>query len=166
MNNNFFIGKMTGNWIVQSTNYSLLNYYKSTDTFINKVKWHNINSNNNDINNLLFHFNRDYTLHNASLYDVEYIKNGISQRVYYILIYNIKSNPSYILKFNSKFDLINKFTIKDVHENYLFTISKVQNITIVEKIYFLHQNLKVIKSIIKKNNQCIGLSFSSEIRIS
>jgi len=45
-------------------------------------------------------------------------------------------------------------------------VSIRENITITEKIYFLNSNLKVIKTIVKKDKKDIAISFSSEIRIS
>lgn len=166
MDDTFFINKMTGNWIVQSTNYSLLKHDKSTNTFLNQVKWSNLNYDHNKINNLVSSFNKNSILHKTSIYNIESTKNGFTQKEYCTLIYNKTSSKAYILKFNYNFNLIRKFVIRDINRNYLFITSTTNNITIIEKIYFFHNNLKVIKSIIKKNNKCIGISFSSEIRIS
>lgn len=166
MNNTFFISKMTGHWIVQSTYYSLLRHHKLTETFLNQVKWDYFHSSNIDINSLLANFNQGSILYKASLYSIKCIKNSLNQQMYCVLIYNKMSNKSFILKLNSEFNLTNKCIIKNIDQNYLHITSTMKNITVIEKIYFFHHNLKVTKSIIKKDNKCIGISFSSEIRIS
>jgi len=100
------------------------------------------------------------------IYCIEYKnKNNLIQKQY-LLIFHNKDDQIILFKFNHKFEYLNKFTVSTSSKKYLSIVSKNKNITIIEKIYFLNNNLKVIKTIVKKHEKDIAVSFSSEIRIS
>lgn len=166
MDVDIFTHKMTGRWVAQSTNYSLMDNYTLFNTFRNQVTWTYIKNHEKYMNFLLPKLQIEYIIDRIDLYSITFKDNNYSQRKYYVGLLKQKSNQFHLLKFNDKFDVINKFIIQDYSRNYLSLISYINNITVLQKIYFLNNNVKVIKSIAKKYNQYMGTYFSSEIRIS
>jgi len=166
MNSEFLASKIEGNWIIQSTTYSLLK--NRILTFSNEINWKPVkNKNSNSLVKLLSQKMIDtYNPNNSSIYIVESKNNTKIEKFYKFFLYNEKLNKGNLLKFNNSGNLLSKseFTYKS---NQQLCINHNNNgLSVNENIYFIDQNLKIVKSIIKKNKQCIGISFSSEIKIS
>lgn len=166
MDHNFFIKQMTGNWFVQNTKYSLLKKRELTDTFATQIKWTRIQNKDKYFGLAAIGISDYNILSSLNLYCIQLSDSDFLQNSYIILVINSTSGQDYILKYNHKFNFINKFTVTYCSKNYLSMTAKIKEFTITEKIYFLHNNLKITKSIIRRKDQCIGTSFSSEIRIS
>lgn len=166
MNHHLFIDNVTGNWIIQSSNYSLLVNNNLSYQYINKVTWTYIQEYDDYINLLLPNISEEDSLSNFKLYTVEYTCNTFKHYKYYVLFLYEQSQLLCLLKFNSQFTLINKFKINFCSECTLHMIAHNNGITIIEKIYYINSNLRVTKVIIQKNGDNIGTTFSSEIRIS
>ena len=169
MNYNIFTNQMTGKWIAQSTNYYLRqNNNTIPQTFVNQVQWTCLQNYKDYIDILTQSFLITGMKSLISLYYVEFTDSRDFQEAYYIVCLQGSSNQMCLLKFNKKFDFINKFILQDCSKNYFSVFSQINNsdITIIQKIYFLNNNVKMTRSIIKKYNQYIATSFSSAIRIS
>lgn len=165
-NHNLFTEQIIGTWIVQSTNYYTLQGGKFTDRFTSKVKYTPITNYEQYINHIEPNLSVTYDNNNIKLYYVEYQINQLIKNPYYILILNPKFQKTSIYKFDYKFNITSQFIVECYSENYLSIISKNNSINIIEKIFFLTNNLKAIKSIIKKDDKHVSISYSSEIRIS
>ena len=166
MNYDFFCNKMTGNWIVQSTNYSYSpGSFEFTDTVINYTKWTHIKDYGQDLSLILNNLNIQETTSNTKLYCIQY-QNDSAYNKHYVLLVQQGANKACMLKFNYKLDLVNKFTIKSCSERCLYIVSKIDSFTFDQKIYFLNNNLKLVKSVVKRQAECVSTSFSSEIKIS
>jgi hypothetical protein len=167
MKDSFFAREITGNWITQSTYYFLINSQnKRLKTITNHVKWRDISQDQKFINFIEFTLQKEKQFTIISLYKTELISNLSSRQIYYMAFVRQISNEIQLLKFNEAFDLIKTSTVIDYSDNHLSLISQIKSFVIIEKIYILNKNVKVIKSVVKKNNQCIATSFSSEIKIS
>ena len=166
MNIDLFTKQMIGNWIIQTTNYSSLKDLSINSTYKNKIKWIDIKDYRPYLHSLLPNLKQEYIIQNIKLYLIELADQNFVQYQYYALLLSDKYNNTFLLKFDVKFQLIIKFAIQDCAENYLSMISEINGLTIINKIYFLNTNLKVIKSIIKNHEKYMATSFSSEIRIS
>lgn len=166
MNYALFNEQMKGNWIVQSTHYSSKKNSEFIEILTNKVKYTNLINTNFYLKLLSKNLNLNYSNKKTEIYCIEFEskKNEINKQ--YLLIFHDNNNQTILLKFNHKFEYLNKFKVQIYSKKYLSIVSKNENITIIEKIYFLNINLKVIKTIIKKQKKTIAISFSSEIRIS
>ena len=166
MDYSFFINQMTGNWVVQSTKYSLLKNQGMIDTFISQVEWIHVSKDNNYFHSVLANLGYQHVSGPPNLYCIGLLNKSSVDNKHNLLLLDSKSKQACILKYNYEFNLTNKFLITHYSRNYISMISNTKNFTIIEKIYFLHDNLKITKSIIKQHQKCIGISFSSEIRIS
>lgn len=166
MNCNIFTSRMKGKWITQSSNYlSLHNKHYASKTLANQIDWIYLSNYDKYINFIeqnIYTGSLDY----FSLYRINYINQKYLHKIHYAVLLKEKEHPAYLLKFNETFNLINRFLIQYYSEDNICLISRIKDVTIIEKIYFLNTNVKVIKSIIKKDNQYIATSFSSEIKIS
>jgi hypothetical protein len=109
--------------------------------------------------------NMQYDIKHVDLYRIESKTSQDLCSVHYVILAHEGAKLSSIIKLDQDFVLLNRFTAHYESSNQLIITSSSNNINIVEKIYFLNQNLKVIKSTVKRSNEYIGTSFSSEIRI-
>lgn len=166
MDVDIFTNQMTGQWIAQSTSYSLLNNSNSSQTFINNFTWAYIENNKKYIDLLLPKLQIEYVTDQAYLYTVEFKGNKYHQNKYYVVLLKQNSDSSVLLKLNYKFQIINRFIVKYCSTKSLSLISYIDQVKVFQQIYFLNKNVKIIKSIVKKKDQNIGTYFSSEIRIS
>jgi len=166
MNYAFFNEQITGNWIVQSTNYSSKQNSNFIEILTNQVIYTHLKNTKFYLKLLSHDFNFNFSTKKIEIYSIEYKNKTNSNNRQYLLICYDQNNKTSLLKFNHNFQYLNKFTVKTSSKKYLSIVSKNNNITIIEKIYFLNNNLKVIKTIVKKHEKDIAISFSSEIRIS
>lgn len=166
MNYNFFTQQMKGQWFIQTTQYSLQKSCELVNKSKDQVNRNYINVNNKDLTQALTSLSKKDQLNSQYLHYIESSNQNINNKHYHTLLLNSNSKYAYILRYDYKFNLNHKFRLISCFENYIIMISKIKNFTIIEKIYFLHKNLRVTKSIIKQKCKCIGTSFSSEIKIS
>lgn len=166
MNENIFTNQMTGKWITQSTHYSILDNVVNYNTYINYINWTYIPNYENYAQYIFSSLQTKNRIHSIFLYKVKYNQINYGIKTYYVTLLEYKFRKAYILKFDERFNLMNKFKIKNHSNNNLYLISQIDDLTILEKIYFLNTNVKIIKSVIQKNKEYIATSFSSEIRIS
>nr|YP_010728804.1 hypothetical protein P6G75_pgp041 [Lithothamnion corallioides]WEA77134.1 hypothetical protein [Lithothamnion corallioides] len=163
MNSRFFMNKIEGNWIIQSTNYSLLK--NTISTSINEVIWKEIQNVNNDIEIIIKNIITKFSINNISIYIIESSNHKRIKKFYKFFLYNEKINKGSILKLNHTGNIVSKASFSYRNNQYFHIKSKYNDFDITENVYFINPNLKIIKSVIKKNETCIGISFSSEIRI-
>ena len=166
MDVDIFTNQMTGQWIAQSTSYSLLNNSDSSQTFINNFTWTYVENNKKYIDLLLPKLHIEHVTDQAYLYIIEFKGNKYHQNKYYVVLLKQNSDSSVLLKLNYEFKIINRFMVKYYSTRSLSLISYINQIKVFQQIYFLNKNVKVIKSFVKKRDQNIGIYFSSEIRIS
>lgn len=165
-NYNLLNEKIIGKWIVQSTNYYKLKEGMFTDKFISQIEYTPIFNHKKCADFIINNLNIKWNHNNIKLYYVKSKSNKFINNKHYILTLTTEQQKQYIYKFDYDFNILNKFLIKYFSENYLYIVSNNNNINTIKKIFFLHNNLKVVKSITKQNNRNINISFSSEIRIS
>nr|QUE29276.1 Ycf58 [Erythrotrichia welwitschii] len=82
-----------------------------------------------------------------------------------IITYSKKGSVGTIYKINKK---SNKIVFKGkfhISSGILKIVTKKKSTTIEETVWFINDNLKLTKSITKKNDHCILISFASEIKI-
>lgn len=162
MNKNCLIGQLAGQWIVQSTNYHLLKNLKYHDLLFNQVQWERVVDYKPYLNKL-----KKYSSNNSiDIYRIKSKSNDAGYIIYYIACMYQGSKLSSIIKLDHDFVFLNQFRVQNQSKDHLTIESLKGDISIVEKIYFLNCNLRVIKSTIQRCNKCIGASFSSEIKIS
>ncbi len=165
MNDDFLISQLAGQWIVQSTSYSLLKH-ADKNIFINQMRWTRIKDCSPYLKCIAQNLEKQDILTSVYLYYIELKNNnGIDCSHYIALVYE-RSRPKLVIKFSRDFVFLNKFIVQSQSNNSLTIMSYDNNIKIVERIYFLNRNLKVVKSTIQKYSTCVGTCFSSEIRIS
>lgn len=161
MHDDFLINRLTGRWIVQSTNYSV-----SANTLINQVECINIKDCSSYFKSTIDNLEKyEKELSGINLYCMQFKDRHDSNSQYYILLIYQASTLKLVMKFNHSFVFLSKFIVQSQSRNCLTIISCDKNIEVIEKIYFLSRNLKIIKSTIQQDNSYIGTSFSSEIRI-
>ena len=164
----FFMDRMVGKWVSQSTYYTSSSNRNSRNIFsktlINQVKWSNVNNNKTIINSIKKQVNKEKIKNHIRLYKIE--SNNNHTFISYIAFFKNQENNLCLVKFNQALQQVNSFIFVKVSNSHLCLISQVYDITILEKIYFLNTNVKLVKSITKKSNKCILTSFSSEIKIS
>ena len=163
---NSFIKRMIGKWIIQSTNYSLLNTNEISCNFVNKMRWHYIQENKECLDKLFKHNHIDLLQKKTLLYSVQLINDNKNNNNYYLALITDQLNQSFLLKFDASFNMINKFFIKKIDEDSLYLSTYVNQFEVLQKIYFLNNNVKLIKVTIRKGSSYIGTLFTSEIRIS
>ena len=164
MESNYFIERMRGEWIIQSTNYPLLNVDKSSCNFINRMRWHYIKNDKKYLYMFCKH-NHINLLQKSQLYSLQLMSNKKNKNHYIVLITD-KLNQSFLLKFDMSFNLINKFFIEKIDKNFLHLSTYINKFEVLQKIYFLNNNVKLIKVTIKKGSYYVGTFFTSEIRVS
>lgn len=161
-----FTKQMTGSWIAQSTYYSPINIRATSCDFVNRIKWLNIKKTVQYLDSLSKKNQIDLSSNNIYLYYIQLSNNIYKDGDYYIILMIDQFNQAYLLKFDISFKLINKFLIKEITENYLCLLTYVNTFQVLQKIYFLNRHVKLIKVTIKNQQNYIGTSFTSEIRIS
>ena len=164
----FSANQLTGNWTVQSMNSSsVLNRSQHKNQFIDRVEWTYVKDSRLSLNLLLKNVRAYYPLLNsAELYLVKSKdSNNASSKHYILLAYHL-SELKLLIKLSDNFTVLDRFFAQGKSSNYLMLRSCDQGVDVIEKIYFLNRNLKVIKSTIRKKNRLLGISFSSEIRTS
>ena len=166
MDPNNFTKQMAGYWIAQSTHYSLIKLNTSSCNFVNKIKWLNIKNPAQYLDSLSKKNQMDLLFKYIHLYYIQLNNNIYKNGYYYIMLMINQFNQAYLVKFDSSFKLINKFLIKEITDDYLCVLTSVNKYQVLQKIYFLNQHLKLIKVTIKDQQNYIGTSFTSEIRIS
>lgn len=165
MDNNCLISKLTGRWIVQSANYSLLRSTDCTKLFLSQIQWIYLEDCSLYFKSVIDDLNIQCNIKHIDLYRIESKTSQDLYSVHYIMLAHEGAELSSIIKLDQDFVVLNRFTAHYESSNQLIVTSSSNNMNIVEKIYFLNQNLKVIKSTVKRYNSYIGTSFSSEIRI-
>lgn len=161
-----FTKQMIGNWIVQSTNYSLINSNTPSCDFVNRIRWLNVKNPIQYLDSFAKENQIDLSSNDIHLYHIQLNDNIYQNEDYYILLMIDQFNQVYLLKFDLSLKLINKFLIEEITENYLCVLTYVNTFQVLHKIYFLNRHVKLIKVTIKNQQNYIGTSFTSEIRIS
>lgn len=167
MHNYNFTSKMNGLWISQSTNYSeLQNHNKILNTFINKIKWTNISIDAKFFSHIRQKLKEEYSKEIISLSQVKFFSTRLEYKLFYVLFSQDKLNNLHLTKFDENLQVINKFSIQIFDSQNICLTSEINSFTLIEKIYFLNEKVKLIKSVIKKRQKYIATYFSSEIKIS
>lgn len=166
MDSNDFTKQMIGTWITQSTYYSSLNIAETSYNFVNRIKWLYLKNHIKYLKLMSKENEVNLLQKNIYLYHIQLNNNRKKNDDYYLTLKIDSSNRAYLLKFDTSFNLINQFFIQEITENYLSLLAYVDNYEVLQKIYFLNQNVKLIKVTIKKQHYYVGTSFTSEIRIS
>ena len=165
-NYNLFSEKIIGQWIVQSTNYYTLKEGIFTDKFISQIEYTPLSNHKKCADFITNKLSIKWDHNNIKLYYVKGKSHQFTTNKYYILILTTEQQKQYLYKLDYKFNILNKFLIEFCSENFISIISSNNNIHTIKKIFFLHNNLKIVKSITKQDNKNLSISFSSEIRIS
>ena len=156
---------LAGRWIIQSTNYSLLLHCKSRNQFVDQVEWVYVQDSKFYLESIKRYLNKQDELSNISLYRLK-SGSGRLHTVHYIACVYIGLKLKMLIKLDQDLIPLNQFIVQSQSSNCLTIMSRKNTMVIVEKIYFLNRNLKVIKSTIQNPDKYIGTTFSSEIRIS
>nr|YP_010337685.1 hypothetical protein MW427_pgp156 [Sahlingia subintegra]UNJ17270.1 hypothetical protein [Sahlingia subintegra] len=153
-----------GNWLTQKTSYNPNSKQHTTSTsktYINKTNSQKIMA-NNEVKDLLLFKN------NIEVYDINSEQEKI--KTYSTIIYinddskTAKSNGKiYKLCHNSKNKIIQGNF--ELDKGVLKILTKKQQLSVEETIWFINNNLKLSKTIVKKNTHCIHISFASDIKI-
>lgn len=163
MDSKFFINKIEGSWIVQNTNYSLIK--NTISTSINRIFWQEIKDTNNKIKIILKNRILKFPIINGNAYIIESSNRKRNENFYKIFVYNEKINKGNILKLNHLGKVISQASFDYKNNQCLHINYQYDDFDIIEKAYFINRNLKIRKSVVTKNQICIGISFSSEIKI-
>ena len=154
-----FIERLLGHWLVQNTIYSLSN--NASNTSVNKISWSIPKDKQKFINSMRKNIDKQYD--QLSLIEIDNCQIKIIK--YILFLYKTKSKTGIILKLNNKFDFLNSSSFYIQSYNTLYLDYNIKNINIIEKLYFINDNLKLIKSTIEQNDQYVTVLFSSEIKI-
>ena len=166
MDNNILVNQITGLWITQSSHYYLQkNSSLFSKTLMNKAKWSDISNNSYYTNILRQKLKKEYKIKSIVLYKIQFLDTNYRNHTQYILLLKDQLDQTYLLKFNQSLAIVNKFIVKESSCDYLCLISHKHNLGIIQRIYFLNKNLKIIKSTVTKSNKYIATFFSSEIKI-
>ena len=161
---NFFTMNL-GNWLTQKTSYnpsSKKHTTSTTKTFIKKIEDHtsilNLLNNNKDENLS--------TINKIQAYNItsEKGRREASSVLTYIEQHDSKSN-GIIYKIGTNKNNQNTIGEFQLIGNVLKILIKHKRFAIEEKIWFINKNLKLTKSIIKREDHCVLISFVSEIKI-
>lgn len=159
--------QMSGLWISQSTNYSLLQKQeKVPNTFTNKIKWTIIPSDKECFKWIKANLRKEDCKNLICLHRVNFSNSQSNYRLYYITLFQDKFDQIHLIKFDKSLHFINKFTIQVLNSNYIYLTSTIDKFTLSERIFFLNDKVKLIKSVIKKQKKYVATYFSSEIKIS
>jgi hypothetical protein len=163
MNKDCLIDQLAGQWIIQSANYSLLKRLESRDLLLNQVQWLQMPNYAQHLEQIKQYYDNNKSV---SICRIRSKNNNGTHTIIHILLLHQGPQLSSIVKLDENFAFLNQSIVQSQSEDQLTIMSSKGNISIVEKIYFLNCNFKVVKSTIQRCNKCIGTSFSSEIRIS
>lgn len=163
MNKDCLMGQLAGQWIIQSANYSLLKCFESRDLLFNQVQWLQMSSYEPQPEQIRQYCDNDDSM---DIYRIKSKNSNGAHTISYILLLRQGPKLSSIVKLDQNFVFLNHSIVQSQSKDQLTIMSSKGSVSIVEKIYFLNSNFKVVKSTIQKCNKCIGTSFSSEIRIS
>nr|SCW22966.1 Hypothetical protein ycf58 [Nemalion sp. H.1444] len=72
--------------------------------------------------------------------------------------YNILTDNIHVQKLYNAFSFLNK-------KNHLSSIYQVNDLTVFDKLWLVNPNLRLNISVIHKNDVCISIAFSSDIKI-
>nr|QUE29531.1 Ycf58 [Erythrotrichia foliiformis] len=161
---NFF--KMSvGNWLTQKTSYnpnSKKHKTKTTKTTVSKI----------EMKNLLIHFLEKITDQNpieknsGQAYNITSKQDNkdVSSIITYSYQNHSKSNGVIHKIDNNNLDktITGKFHLC---EGVLKILVNKETLSVEETIWFINENLKLTKSITRKNEHCVLISFISEIKI-
>lgn len=161
MNNIIELDNIEGKWIIQSTHYSLIN--NQLKTAIDSIYWDKIKKSNKQIPQSLIKLIDKNALNKYIIYAKKSKKNHLI--LYKLFLYRDQANKGEVFNLDNLGKIISKSWFNKRPDKSLYFNSQNKNFEIKEVIYFINNNLKIIKTIIQKNKQCIGISFSSEIRI-
>lgn len=163
MNKDYLIDQLTGQWIIQTANYSLLKRHESRDLLCNQVQWLQMSSYAQHLKQIKQYCDNNDRL---NMYCVKSKDSNSAYSTSHILLLHQGPQLRSIVKLDQNFVFLNQSIVQNQSRDQLTIMSLKGNISVVEKIYFLNCNFKVVKSTIQRCNKCIGTSFSSEIRIS
>lgn len=163
MNSKFFINDIEGNWIIQSTNYSLIK--NTISTSINHVLWKEVKNTSNVIDIVLKEKISVFPIIGENPYIIESSNQKRNEKFYKIFLYNEKINKGNILNLDYSGHIISQASFDYKNNQCFHTNYQYDDFNITEKAYFINANLKIRKSVVIKNQICIGISFSSEIKI-
>lgn len=163
---NYFMERMTGEWIIQSTNYPLLKMNQTSYNFVNKVQWHYLQDNKKYLHIFFKHNQTNLLQKKSQLYSIQLVGDNKNNSNYYIALVTDRLHQSFLLKLDMSFNIINTFFIEKIDKNFLYLSAYINKFKVLQKIYFLNNNVKLIKVIIKKGSFCISTFFTSEIRVS
>lgn len=159
------MSKILGSWIIQSTFYSFTK--KQVKNLTGKVQWSYIENQHKNLDIILKNNCNNIQLQDFTIYIFEKKNDNVCDIIYEFFLFNNKIKYGYILTFNNDFNVLKKYTILCYSNNHIDIFYKNKNnINIFQKIYFLNNNLKINKYIMKKNNRYYNLCFSSEIKLS
>lgn len=162
-NHRILINRILGQWIIQSTLYSFTK--KQVNNLTNQIKLSHTKKQNKKFSVILKENYNNLQMQHFTTYIVEQKNSSNSNIIYQVFLFNDKIKYGYILTFNHHFAILKKHIILYYSNNYV-NISYNNKVNISQKIYFLNDNLKITKCIIKKNHQYYCLCFSSEIKLS
>ena len=167
MHESLLIGQLKSQWIIQSINYSLLPHAKYNNLFLDQAKWLYVHDYRLYLDQIKQYIETEEKLEDCSinLYYVNF-SNKKTYLSHYVIFLSQGSALKLLIKFDHNFDLLGQFRVERDSKNHLVIVLQNSDISIVEKIHFLNSNLRVVKSTFYADNNYIGTSFSSEIRIS
>ena len=153
------IKHLLGEWIVQQTLYSSSTNYMHSS--IKRVNWSIAENQQHTI-----HKSKHNLITNSkNLYLVQKKQNSFFNPVYFLFSSGKNFNQGNIIRMNHNFKILSNASFQLYSDNFLSINYKKNNLEIQESITFINSNLKFVQSIVKKNQQCIGISFTSEIKI-
>lgn len=155
------LNKIEGKWIIQSTYYSLLNNQLKTD--IDNISWNKIKKSNQQIPKSIIKLIEKNIISTHMIYTKKSKKNTHS--LYKLFLYYDQNHQGEVFHFDHLGKILSKSKFTNRPDNSLCFFSQNNTIDVTEIIYFTKNNLKTSKTVITKNKQCIGISFSSEIKI-
>lgn len=168
LNSHLFTNQITGEWVTQNTKYSMLEDRIKLKTFINKIKYTHIIDNSlykkdlqKELDKKLF-----IEIYDLNLYQVKLQRNYSHSLGYYLALIEQDINHSYLLKLDNNLQVLSIFFIQKFSDDCVLLTAKLNRLILFKRIYFLNNNVKVIKSIVKSNKKYISTTFSSQVRIS
>lgn len=153
------IKRLLGNWIGQNTVYSLSDNYVNTS--INKTCWFISKNKQKLIGSIIQNIDKQYD----QSFLVEINSNHIKNIKYLLFLCKKESKKGIILRLNDTFNFLSSSYFHAKSSDILYLDYNINNRKIIEKLYFINDNLKFIKSIVKQNNKYTTIFFSSEIKI-
>lgn len=159
MNTQFLISCFSGNWITQNTVYCVKKEYISISK--NIVNWSVIHNKRNCLAHIIDKVKKKYS--RAHLAKVNH--KDIGSVKHCLFLFDNTKPKGIILVLSHDFQILHSTSFRHNSCDFIYMIYKNADIEIKERIYFVNSNLKLVKSTIEKHQKCIGISFSSEIKI-